>query len=154
MTSALSISTDRSGMPGSLSPLVLQGSVDGTGRRVTAYAPPALQSRITYAPDSINIEGSEAIGATWQQSMLGFSVKIEATTEALVQAAYAEMVAAWSQFSFTVTTQLSGAPAEVWAANRGAIQLADSAGRTFADVFNLNPIYSITIPVFPIPGTV
>ena len=150
MTSAVSISTDRSGMPGSLAPLVLNGSVDGSYRRLTAYSPPALQSRVTWMPDSDFVEGSEAIGAVWQQSMLGFSVQIEAATETLVQAAYAEMVAAWSQFSFTVTTQLSGAPAQVWAANRGSIQLADSTGRTFADVHNLNPVYAVTIPVYPI----
>lgn len=150
MTSALIITTDRSGMPGSLSPLVLHGSADGSGRRIVAYSPPALQSRITWMPDSIDVEGSEAIATTWQQSMLGFSVKIEATTETLVQSTYAEMVAAWSQFSFTITTQLSGAPAQVWSANRGSIQLADSTGRTFADVHNLNPVYAITIPVYPI----
>lgn len=153
MTSALSISIDRSGMPGSLSPLVLHGSVDSSVRRIVAYSPPAKQARIKWGPDSDDVEGSEALAATWQQALMGFKVKMVAATETLLQAGVVELEAALAQFAFTVTTQLSGAPAQVWAANRGSIQLADSDGRTPSDVHNLNPVYAVTIPVYPIAGS-
>jgi hypothetical protein len=151
MTSALQVSIDRTSL--SLATLVLPGSRDGSGMHLVAYSPPALQARTAYMPDAPGIHGSEAVSWSWQQALLSFNVKMTAATETALRANYLALVAAISQFpSFTVTTILSGAAAEVWTANPGSIQLVDPAGRTPGDVHNLNPVYAVTIPVYPIPG--
>jgi hypothetical protein len=146
----LTISIDRSGMTGSLGPLEFSGKLDGTSLGIVNYQAPARQSRTAYAPDSINIHGSEAIGAAWQQAILSFEwVCDTASSETDVQAAYDEVVAALEQFSYPVTTQVSGAPAQSWAADMGSCA---PSGRTYADLANTNPVYAVTIPVYPIPA--
>lgn len=150
MTVALTITIDRTGL--SLSPLVLSGVDDDHDYGITAYQPPALQARVGYMPDSGDIDGSEAISSSWQQSLLGFSfVPDHADDETDVQASYAEVAAAVGQFSFTVTTQVSGAPAQVWSADRGSIALA-AGSRSYLDLTAVPPVYSITIPVYPVPA--
>lgn len=146
----LTISIDRTGL--SLSALEFSGADDATDLGIVGYQPPSRQSRVTYAPDSINIAGSEAIGGTWQQAILGFDwVPDRAASESDVQTAFAEVVAAVGQFSFTVTTQVSGAPAQVWAANMGS---ATHPARTYVDLSGVvRPVFSVSIPVYPIPGS-
>jgi len=145
----LTISIDRTGL--SLGALAFSGALDGTTLGIVGYQPPALQSRVTYAPDSINIHGSEAIAASWQQAILGFDwVRDGDSTETEVQASYAEVAAAIAQFSYVVTTQVSGAPAQLWRADPGSIV---PAARTYSDLTYRNPVYAVTLPVYPIPGT-
>jgi hypothetical protein len=142
----LTISIDRTSL--SLSPLAFSGANDGTTLGVVSYQPPALQWRVTYMPDSIDSHGSEAVGAAYQQALLSFDwVRDGGATETQVKASFDEVVAALGQFSYTVTTQVSGAPAQVWAADPGA--LAPSP-RTYADLANRTPVFTVTIPVYPI----
>lgn len=141
----LTISIDRTSL--SLAPLVFSAKIDGTALGIAGYQPPARQARLTYAPDSMNVHGSEAIAASWQQAILGFDWFRESTTETQLQAAFAEVVAAVEQFSYTVTTQVSGAPAQVWAADMGSC--APSA-RSFADLANVSAVFAVSIPVYPI----
>ncbi len=130
--------------------LVLSGTPGVGDLGVTRYSPPALQARLTYMPDSPSIHGSEATGAAWQQSLLTFDwVPDTASDEGDVAASYADVVAAISQFEFTVTTQVSDAAAEDWLANSGSIQLVGGS-RGYVDLANHNPVYSVTIPVYPI----
>lgn len=144
----LTISIDRAGL--SLAPLVFSGALDGTTLGIVGYQPPALQSRITYAPDSMDVHGSEAIAAAWQQAVLGFDwVRDDDATETQVQASYGEVAAAVGQFSYLVTTQVSGAPAQVWRADMGSVS---PSARTYMDLVNHNPVFAVTIPVYPIPG--
>jgi hypothetical protein len=146
----LMISIDRTSL--SLDPLVFSGSPDGTVLGVVSYQPPGLQRRITYAPDSADVDGSEAVASAWQQALLSFDwVRDGGATETQVQASYLEVAAALAQFSYPVTTQVSGAPAQVWAADSGSLA---PAARTYVDLVNHNPVYSVTIPVRPIPGSV
>lgn len=141
----LTISIDRTSL--SLSALVFSASL-GTTLGVVDYQPPATQWRLSYAPDSINVHGSELIGAAYQQSILGFDwVREAGSTETQVQASRVEVAAALAQFSFTVTTQVSGAPAEVWAADPGS---QVPSARTFENLMNRNPVFAVSIPVYPI----
>jgi hypothetical protein len=144
----LTVSIDRTSL--SLSPLVFSATADANPLGLAAYTPPARQARVIYAPDSINIHGSEALGMSWQQALLNFDWFRESTTEAQLQAAYAEVVAAVEQFSYLVTTQVSDAPAEVWRADPGSVTPSQ---RDYADLANLSPVYSVSIPVYPIPGS-
>lgn len=148
----LTISLSRSTAAGGPTPLLFSGALDGTALGVVNYQPPARQSRVTYAPDSIYVHGSEPIAASWQQAMLNFDWMLDsAADEAAVQAAYAEVVAAVGQFSYSVTTQINGAPAEVWAADMGSVVPPQ---RTFVDLAHPDAlVVAVTIPVYPIPGS-
>ena len=123
---------------------------------ITAFIPPGRVQRITYAPDVPGMDGSLALAKSLQQALLGWSVVTDgAMDEAAIAAAIAELEEALDQFPrYLVTTQVGNAPAEVWSADPGSVALADSSGRTFVDLSNLDPVYSVTIPVFPIPGSV
>lgn len=142
----LTVSIDRTSL--SLAPLVFSGSLDGTALGIVGYQPPSLQMRVAYAPDSVNVHGSEPVGASYQQAILGVDwVRDGAATETQVQASFAEVAAAVGQFSYTVTTQVSGAPAQVWSADPGSLS---ASGRTFGDLANVNPVFALSIPVYPI----
>lgn len=142
----LTITIDRTSL--SLSPLVLSGTVDGNALGVVSYQPPALQWRRGYMPDSADNHGSEVVSAAYQQAILGFDwVRDNDSTETQVQASRVEVAAALAQFSYTVTTQVSGAPAEVWSADPG--DQVPSA-RTYSDLVYRNPVYAVSIPVYPI----
>lgn len=130
--------------------LVLSGSLDENELGITRYAPPALQQRQSFMPTSADIHGDEAVSQSWQQSLLSFDwVPDTADDETDVAAAYAAVVAAISQFAFTVTTKVSDAAAEVWSANGGSIVLAGTS-RDYPDLAHYNPVYTVTIPVYPI----
>lgn len=141
------LSIDRSAL--SLAPLVFSGSLDANDLGVVNYQAPAFQSRVTYAPDSMNVHGSEAIGGAWQQAILGFDWMLdEAANETAVTAAYAEVVAAVGQFSYAVTTTVSDASAQVWAADMGSIV---PPRRTYVDLAHPNAlVVAVSIPVYPI----
>lgn len=134
-----------------LDPLVFSGADDGEVLGVVAYTEPALQRRVAYAPDSVDVDGSEAVAASWQQSMLNFDwVRDGDATEAQVQASRNEVRDAVGQFAYTVTTQVNGAPVEVWAADGGS---QTPSPRDYLNLAYRNPVYAVSIPVYPIPGS-
>ena len=144
----LTISIARTSL--SLPPLLFSATHDGTALGVVEYQPPAMQARIEYAPDVPSVHGSAATSWAWQESILGWSgVLDDAAGEAAVQASYTEVLAAITQWSYAVTTQVNGAPAQVWSCRPGS-QIPDA--RTYADLANSNPVYAVTIPVYPIPA--
>lgn len=146
---SLMIMIDRTSL--ALSPLVLSGTTDSNELGVVNYQPPARLARITYAPDSVDVDGSEPIAVAWQQSLLNFDwMPDQAAAETDAQASYADVCEALAQFSYTVTTAVSGAPAEVWAAVRGSITPPQ---RTFFDLKHARPVHAVSIPVRPIPGS-
>lgn len=146
----LTVSIDRTGL--SLSPLVFNGARTGS-YGIVHYVPPAMVARVGYMPDSPNVDGSEAISAAWGQGILGVDwIPLGAANETAVQSAYAAVIAAIGQFSYTVTTQVNGAPAQVWTADRGSMQLGGSDGRTYVDLVTRTPIYALSIPVYPVPA--
>lgn len=143
----LTISVSRTSL--SLSPLVFSASLDGTALGIVGYQPPGRLARVTYAPDSVDVDGSEPIAASWQQAILGWDwISDLAASETVMQASYATVCAAIGQFSYTVTTQVSGAPAEVWKADRGSI---NRSPRTYIDLSHPTAVmHAITIPVYPV----
>lgn len=147
MTSpTLTVSIGRTSL--SLSPLVFSGTVDGNVLGVVNFQAPAYLPRIKYAPDSDDVHGSEPISWAYQQGLLSWDwMRDRSTSETQVQAARDEVRAALAQFSYTVTTQVSGAPAEVWAANPGTLT---PPARTYVDLAYLVPVFVVTIPVYPI----
>jgi hypothetical protein len=152
VTIIVTVSIDRTSL--GKAPLVLSAGQDTT-LGLTAYQPPGKVARVTYANDHPDMDGSVALSASWQQALLGFNVVTDqAADEAAIASQVAELVEALAQFSYLVTTTVGNAPAEVWSAQRGSIALAVSDGRSFTDLANHNPVYAITIPVYPIPGSV
>jgi hypothetical protein len=151
----VTITLDRSGMPGSPAPLIFYGATGLGGLVILRYMPPAQSARTTYMPDAGDVDGSEAIGSAWQQAVLAWDWRPDgATSETIVQAARNEVLAAIGQFEFEVTTRVSDAPAEVWQADRGSMALGGSDGRQYVDLANLIPQYAVTVPVYPIPTVV
>lgn len=145
--STLLISINRTSL--SLGPLVLSGSNDANPIGITDYTEPAMLRRTTYAPESAYEHGSTPLASVWQQTILGFEVSTtEAATEAASRLLIAELLAAVSQFSFTVAVAVDGAPTETWACNPGSMQPAGS--RTFSDLLRHNPVWSVTIPAHPV----
>lgn len=141
----LTISIDRTSL--GLSPLLLSGSDDATPLGIVGYSEPAYQARISYAGESKWVHGSTAIAATWQQSILGFDVTPTVDTEAGLRALIAELREAVSQFTFQTTVTVSDATPETWRCDMGSI---GAVTRDYSDLANLDPIYPVTIPVYPI----
>lgn len=150
--SALTITIDRTGMTGSPAPLVLSAEDDGTPLGVHAYAPPGRVGRVTYLPDEPDTHGSIPQAASLQQAILAFGVSAVAASESGMRALIAEVEAALARLSYQVTTMVGDGPAETWLATWGSIELADNSGRDYADLRDADPVYSVSIPVFPIPN--
>lgn len=144
--STLHITIDRTSL--GLAPLVLSGSDDANPIGITDYVEPALLPRATFAPDSAYEDGSTQLAVSWQQTILGFEVSTtEAATEAASRLLIAELRQAISQFSFAVDVTVDSAPTETWTCNTGSMQPVGS--RTFANLANHNPEWSVTIPAHP-----
>lgn len=134
----------------SLPDLVFSGSLDGTTLGVTDYTPPDFLMRNAYA-NSDHFHGAERTASALEQSSLLFRwIRVGATTEAQIQTSRTEVAAALRQLSYTVTTQVSGAPAEVWDADPGTLL---GGSRTLVSLKHLVPVYTVEIPVYPIPGS-
>lgn len=145
--STLIISIDRTSL--SLAPLVLSGTNDANPIGVTDYTEPAINPRLTYAPDSAYVNGSTPLAVAWQDTIVGFAVcTTDAATEAASRTLIAELRTAVEQFSFAVTVTVDGAPAETWACHTGSV--TPVSGRTFSDLLRHNPEWSVTIPAHPI----
>lgn len=147
----LTISVSRLLLPGGLDPLEFSATLDDpTAYGITDFQPPSMLARNGYAPTNRFRDGAELTSTAWNKANLGWDWCPDgATSETEVQAAYEEVLAAIGQITFTVTTQISGAPARVWAADRGSMT---SQPRTYLDLANLCPVYPVSIPVHPIPG--
>ena len=142
----LTITVSRTSL--SMPDLVFSGSLDGTTLGITGYQPPSLLWRKNYMPDSDDVHGSELVSASYQQAILGWDwVRDNGATEAQVQASRQEVAAALAQFSYAITTQVNGAPAEVWRADPGDQTVAP---RTWENLAYSNPVYAVSVPVYPI----
>ena len=129
--------------------LVLSGSVDGYSLGITDYTEPAVQPRVTYAPDSAYAHGSVPLASVMQDTVVGFAVcTTDAVTESASRALIAELREAVGQFQFTVTVTVGAAPAETWACHTGSVTPVGS--RTTVDLANYDPEWSVVIPAQPI----
>lgn len=146
----LTVSIDRTSL--ALSPLVFSGSLDANLYGLTAYQAPAYLMRVGYAPDSADAHGSVPLSAAYQQAILSFTwMRDAAASESVVQSARDEVRAALAQFSYPVTTQVSGAPAEVWSANPGSLT---PPARSYLNLLQPSMAeFVVSIPVYPIAGS-
>lgn len=144
--STFTITIDRTSL--ALEPLVLHG--DSAGEvGVVSYTEPAMQARITYAPDSPHMAGSVPLAATWQQTVLGFDfVTDRAATEAESRAQVAEILQAIGQFRYDTTVVVDGATPETWRCDMGSMVPAGPRGLT--DLQNHNPVWQASLPCNPI----
>lgn len=145
--STLTISIDRTSL--ALAPLVMSAADDETPLGITDYQEPAIQPRITYAPDSAYVSGSRPLARVWQQSILGWEVVTDhAESEDESRDLIAELMQAVSQFAFTTTVVVDGAPPETWTCHTGT--LTPTGSRTLSNLENHDPTWSVTIPVHPV----
>jgi len=144
---ALTISIDRTSL--SLSALVMTGHADASRvLSVSDYQEPALQARINYAPTG-DAHGDMPLSWSYQESILGFNVFYEgATSEAEMRSRIAELVAATGRLTYETTVTVNGADAETWTCRPGTIQ--PIGGRTRSDMRLYNPVWSVSLPVYPI----
>lgn len=145
---SLTITISRTAL--SLPDLVFSGTDDANVLGIASYQQPALQPRFAMMPDSADVHGDEPFAWAYQQAVLGFDwFRAAGSTETEVQASRIEVATALAQFSFLVTTQVSGAPAEAWSARPGA---QVPSARTYSDLTYANPVFAVSIPVYPIPS--
>lgn len=146
MTS-LTITIDRSSL--GLPPLVLLGHGNEPGLAVSDYTEPAMQARVTYAPDSAYVHGSVATSAVWQQALMSFVVfPDQSVNETQARAWMAELAVALMRLAYQVRVEVNGAPAETWRCDAGA--LVPAGARTRPDLEDSNPQWAVTIPCYPI----
>lgn len=112
---------------------------------------PAITWRLTPAPDSADVHGTEYVAAAKEQTTLPLKVMIQAASSAALDAAISDLEDALSQFTYTATVVVDGVT-KVWSCAPAAYSptsgLIDS---NFVD--GHFDVYTITIPVYPIPGS-
>lgn len=148
---SLVLTIDRTSL--SLSPLVMSASrSDATDLGIVSFREPAMQARLTLAPESRLIAGDQMTGSTLQQTLLSFQLMpLEAASESEVRTVIEELQAAvCRQASFTVTDAISGAPERTWSCNSGSV-IPDS-DRSLVDLTHHVPVWSVSIPAYPIWG--
>ncbi|HKY58311.1 MAG TPA: hypothetical protein VJL80_09760 [Aeromicrobium sp.] len=150
----LSITISRTLVAGSPAPLALSGHDSAATLWVVRFRPPAKIRRNEYAEQGSPFHGSELTGSSLDHGLLGFHFTVNgAASETALQAAVDEMETALAQPWYDVTTQISGAPPQVWEADPGSCEIAGEGEREYLDLANLNTVYAVTIPVYPIPGS-
>lgn len=147
--STASLSIDRTSL--SLSALVIAD--DSTTYRLAkgGFGRPAMTWRTTFAPDSINVHGSEPIAAVKEQTSIPAEVIVLGATWAAVDTAVTALETAVSQFSYDVT-QTTGGVARAWAASPASWSSASSTVEPF-NVDQKFEVLRLTIPVYPISST-
>ena len=143
---SLTISIDRTAL--SLSPLVLVAE-NATDLGLTDYAEPALLPRVSYAPTSDFQHGDVPLGWGWQQTLLNFSFLTIADTEAESRALVDAVRNAITQgLEYEVTVTASDAAAEVWTCNPGS--LTPAGARTLVNMRHVRPVWSVSLPCYPV----
>jgi hypothetical protein len=146
--SSLTISIDRTSL--SLTPLVLSAVDDANPLGIVNFTEPGRIARIRYAPPSDIFHGDSALAMTYQQALLAFDVVTDqAATEQASRDLLDDLRDALGQFPYTTTTIVNGATPQVWTCDPGSVA---PIARTWFNLENLDPVASVTIPCYPIPG--
>lgn len=133
-----------------LTPLVLSGTNDANLIGVTSFTEPARVPDIEYAPTS-NLYRDVPLSVSYRQGVLGFDVVThKSATEQASQDLLDDLRDALGQFAYTTTTVINSASAKVWTCNTGAMSPIE---RTLVNLKHFNPVASVTIPCYPIPGS-
>ena len=140
----LTVSVDRTDL--SLSPLVFSASDDGTPWGILpGYQMPGLVPQVRTAASDFT-HGEVATSWKWTQARIAFDAFPDAASGAALLAAVDEVRAALGRLSYSVTTTWNGS-ALTWAAMPGA---CEPSGVDAPELDANQPVYSITIPVYPV----
>jgi len=131
--------------------VVLSDSSDTYRLALGGFGRPGITWRTTYAPDSINVHGSEAIAAVKEQTSIPAEVIVLGTDWTAVETAIDALDAALSQWSYTVT-QTAGGVTRTWSAGPASWSSSSNAVESY-NVDQAFDVLTLTIPVYPIPGT-
>ena len=146
--STVTVSIDRA----SLSLTALAITNDGATYQIAqdGLGEPNITWRRLSAPDSANIHGTEYIGAVKEQTSIPLVVIVKAASSSALKTARDALFAALSQFSYPVTITVDGV-AEVWTA--GPADWARSTTVQPGQVAQFFTSLTVTVPVYPIPGS-
>lgn len=115
--------------------------LEGLGR-------PAITWRLTAAPDSADVHGSEYVAAAKEQTTLPLKVLIQAASSAALDVAITALEDALSQFAYTATMVVDGVT-KVWAC--GPAAYSPTSGLVDSNMVDGHfDVYTITIPVYPV----
>lgn len=130
--------------------LVIDGSENGiTDLALVGFTEPAMRAEVAYAPDDMFTHGSVPLGWRWGQTALNFDVSpLGAVSETEARALHAELLAAITQWRFTLHVDADGAPRESWTCDPGAI--SPSGPRTASDIEHSNPVWECSVPADPV----
>lgn len=143
---SLTISIDRTAL--SLSPLTFVASGAGT-LGITDYSEPAMQPRVSYAPSSAFLHGEVALAWAWQTTLLRWSFFTDVDTETESRGLLAQVRAAITQgLHFDVTVSVGDAEGETWRCDPGG--LTPDGSRTYTDLRDADPVWSVSLPCYPI----
>lgn len=147
--STAEVSIDRSSL--SLAALVV--SDDGATYQIKqdGLTRPGITWRLTAAPDSADVHGTEYVAAVKEQTSLPLDVIVKAASSAALDTACVALEDALSQFSYPVTVTVDGV-AKVWSSSPAAWSY--SRPTDLAEVQQHFTVMTLTIPVYPIPGSV
>lgn len=144
---SLTVSIDRTSL--ALPALVFSAAAGASDLGLTGYQEPAMQPRIDYAPASRITHGEVSLGWAWQQTLLNFSFTTIVATEAESRTLIAAVRSAITQVpTYSVTVTVSGAPAETWRCDPGS--LTPDAARSLVDMKQVRPVWSVSIPCYPV----
>lgn len=110
----MSLTIDRASL--SLSDLVIGNDPTGADFWIDSTIYPQFSPRVTYAPDSAYVAGKKLLAATLDAAVLPAVIYAQAATSAALATLRAELEAAVSQFSYTVTLTVDGV-AQSWPAD-------------------------------------
>lgn len=109
---------------------------------------PGITWRLTPAPDSADVHGSEYVAAAKEQTTLPLKVMIQAASSAALDAAIDALEDALSQFSYTATVVVDGVT-KVWSCSPAAC--SPTSGLIESELVDGHfDVYTITIPVYPV----
>lgn len=142
-----SVTIDRSSL--SLSDLVISDAFDATYQLLRdGLGRPAITWRMTAAPDSVDVHGTEYLAAVKEQTSLPLKVMVQAASTGALDTAVTALEDALSQFTFPVTQDIDGVT-KVWSASPASYG-ADSGQVVHARVLQHFEVMVITIPIYPI----
>lgn len=145
-----SISIDRASMAGDLDPLVISGVSGETPLTVVSFTEPAKIAEIDWLPDMPEVSGSTPRAFRYAQAVMGFTVaSYDAESETDSRALITELWAAIARLGFPIVLTVADAPDETWSCRPGS--LAMGGARDWVDLAYSNPLWSVTIPCYPIP---
>ncbi len=117
----------------------------------TGMGRPAVTARTVGASESPWLHGSTLVSAVRETSALPLEILIQASTDAELAAATAALDEALWQFDYALTV-IEGSTSTTWQCSPASYGVADGVSMSF-NVDQHFEVWTVTIPVYPIPVT-